>query len=211
MHSHPGKASMSNLYLDRLRRKVAVVARVNEIHGLSALARLVFGTLLLRFHNTADGRCDPSATTVGGRLGWTERSVRSGIKELEAIGEVRVRQRRGSPEHTFAGLEKLYQDRKNSSGLMPQDRKISASRPEEIELQDRKVSSDKPKERTFKGNLEGGTTRIPNDWLPSPANFDFAVRFGLTKGQINDEGEKFRDYYLAAVGEKAVRADWSAD
>jgi hypothetical protein len=200
---------MSNSYLNKLQRKVAATVRTIEDRGLSSLARVVFAELLLGFHNTMDGRCDPSASTIGERIGRSEKSVRNAIVELEATGAVRTRQRRRhAPEYIFPHLE-APQDRKISSDLEAQDRQFFVPRPEEMQPQDRKVSSDKPVKRTNKENLERGI-RLPDDWQPSPIDFDFAIKFGLSQRQAIAEAEKFRDYWQTKVGKEGIKANWAA-
>ena len=199
---------MSN-YLDKLHRKVAVAVRVFEDSRLSMLARLVFGELLLRFHNTADGRCDPSATTVGKGIGRHEKNVRIAIAELEEAGLIRSR-RRGptSSEYTFPGLGNLN-DRAILSGHSGQDRAILSERPGEIMLEDRAILPDKPNKGTKKENLEAHSgKRLSDDWRPSQADIDFAKAYGLTGDQIEFEAEKFRNYWIAKAGEGAIKVDW---
>ena len=52
-------------------------------------------------------------------------------------------------------------------------------------------------------------TRLSIDWLPSDDDLAFADRF-LERYQIEDEQAKFRDYWLALAGPKAVKLDWPA-
>lgn len=52
-------------------------------------------------------------------------------------------------------------------------------------------------------------SRIPDDWSPTPADLEFAETI-LTKRQVFNEIEKFRDYWRARDGPHAVKRDWSA-
>jgi hypothetical protein len=52
-------------------------------------------------------------------------------------------------------------------------------------------------------------TRLPDGWMPSLDDLNFA-RDLFPEAKINLEREKFRDYWHARAGPKAVKADWSA-
>jgi hypothetical protein len=52
-------------------------------------------------------------------------------------------------------------------------------------------------------------TRLSEDWQPSEADKDFAGQL-LGAGRVGPEAEHFRDYYLAAPGERGVKVDWPA-
>ncbi len=52
--------------------------------------------------------------------------------------------------------------------------------------------------------------RLPQDWTPSESGFSFASQQGLTNGRAALEAEKFRDYWTAATGQHASKADWQA-
>lgn len=53
-------------------------------------------------------------------------------------------------------------------------------------------------------------TRIPPDWSPSEIDRAFARDKALSPREVDREAQRFRDHYLAAPGERGVRADWSA-
>jgi hypothetical protein len=48
---------------------------------------------------------------------------------------------------------------------------------------------------------------LPLDWQPSTADFNFALKEGLTEAEINRQAELFQNYYRA---NGTLRADWSA-
>jgi len=52
--------------------------------------------------------------------------------------------------------------------------------------------------------------RLPADWMPSLVDQDEALHIGLTRQQIQVEGEKFRDYWHSRAGPGSTKIDWSA-
>jgi uncharacterized protein YdaU (DUF1376 family) len=53
-------------------------------------------------------------------------------------------------------------------------------------------------------------TRLPNDWELSLELGEWALKEGLTRQQVLDEEESFRDYWIALPGAKGVKTDWDA-
>jgi uncharacterized protein YdaU (DUF1376 family) len=53
-------------------------------------------------------------------------------------------------------------------------------------------------------------SRLSENWTPSPDNLAFAESEGLSAAEINSESQKFRDYWISAPGQRAVKLDWSA-
>lgn len=100
------------------------------------------------------------------------------------------------------------------------------ARKQEARLRNSAESADANKEKnqkkkttplgyTPKGDIssspQGGTkkraTRIPADWQPDRG---YAAEKGLSPGQIDTQAEKFRNYWQAASGQRATKADWPA-
>jgi hypothetical protein len=50
-------------------------------------------------------------------------------------------------------------------------------------------------------------TRIPDGFVP---DIDAAVADGLNRSKAEFEAKRFRDYYIAAPGQKGVKLDWPA-
>lgn len=61
-----------------------------------------------------------------------------------------------------------------------------------------------PKKKATKG------TRISDDWALTDELRDYARTKGLSDGQITNEADKFKNYWLAASGSNAVKRDWNA-
>lgn len=53
-------------------------------------------------------------------------------------------------------------------------------------------------------------TRIATDWSLTDAEKSFAKQEGFSDWEIQREAQKFRDYWTAAAGSKAVKLDWTA-
>jgi uncharacterized protein YdaU (DUF1376 family) len=53
-------------------------------------------------------------------------------------------------------------------------------------------------------------TRISEDWKPSQDDFNQALQMGLTVEQVDNEANKFRDYWIGVPGAKGVKLNWSA-
>lgn len=91
----------------------------------------------------------------------------------------------------------------NTTRLMPTD---PEKHPVESSPRRKKTSARQP---TFWPKPERGT-RIPENWKPSPADFDFARQKGLSPPETADEADKFADYWLSASGSSAIKKDWAA-
>jgi hypothetical protein len=53
-------------------------------------------------------------------------------------------------------------------------------------------------------------TRISEDWQPSQDDYNQALQMGLTVEQVDNEANKFRDYWIGVPGAKGVKLNWSA-
>lgn len=66
------------------------------------------------------------------------------------------------------------------------------------------TSEDKSSEVGTRGS------RLPADWLPSPADVTYAAKEGFSAGEIQRVAETFRDWWKAQPGAKGRKVDWSA-
>jgi len=53
-------------------------------------------------------------------------------------------------------------------------------------------------------------TRIKEGWKPTEKDKEYAINNGYKNGQISLLADSFKDYWLAASGQKALKVDWSA-
>lgn len=58
-----------------------------------------------------------------------------------------------------------------------------------------------------KGSSKKRGMRLPEDWTPDEI---FARRKGLSAWEVENEAEKFRDYWRGLSGQRAAKADWDA-
>ena len=92
-----------------LRARLQAADELRRDGKLSAAARLV-GLEIFSYVNQASGEAFPSEATIARRLGITDRTVRTAVKQLADAGHINVRRRRGrnnlySP--TFIAQEKI--------------------------------------------------------------------------------------------------------
>lgn len=135
-----------------LLRKVRLAVAVIEMKGLPAMSRLIFAELLLGFHNTKTGRCDPKASVIGERLGRSEEIIIDNTAPLKKAGLLTVsKRRRGSPMYGFPGLA---QDPPFLAGLGQDDPPFSTSQdPPKMARQDPPETADLNTENQNTGEL----------------------------------------------------------
>jgi biotin operon repressor len=79
---------------DFTRARLQAADELRRDGKLSAAARLV-GLEIFSYVNQASGEAFPSQATIARRLGITERTVRTAVKQLVDAGHINVRRRRG--------------------------------------------------------------------------------------------------------------------
>jgi hypothetical protein len=52
------------------------------------------------------------------------------------------------------------------------------------------------------------STRLPADWRPSDADFQFALGEGLSPMEVNRQADRFRDFWHAKPGAAGRKLDW---
>lgn len=68
----------------------------------------------------------------------------------------------------------------------------------------RSLTTTKPRAKQERGS------RLPVDWQPSPAEVAFALDRGMPRARVDNEAEKFRNYWTAKSGTGATKRDWCA-
>lgn len=63
---------------------------------------------------------------------------------------------------------------------------------------------------TIEKKERGRGERIPPEWKPSPPDLEFALSKGMPRPRIDNEAERFRNYWTAKAGKTATKLDWSA-
>ena len=64
--------------------------------------------------------------------------------------------------------------------------------------------------KTGKARGSARATRIPDNWQLTPKDLAFASKKGLSTQEIQNEADRFRNYWIAAAGAKARKRDWQA-
>lgn len=66
------------------------------------------------------------------------------------------------------------------------------------------------KEQEDKSARSPSGSRLPSDWVPDEAYFDYAKSKGWSSAAVQAEAENFRDYWISVAGAKGRKADWLA-
>ena len=158
----------------------------------SPMAKLVL--LALADHHSDETGADPfpAIRTIAAETEMNERSVRRHLEALEAAGLIACRAR-GRGKVYGLGLPPT-QDRESDSAQPPPDTLSSIPAPVSVKADSLSMTPDR--ESTEPGgtasNREsargkarkrtGRATRLPDDWQPNQAEFDFAPKEGLADG-----------------------------
>jgi len=111
-------------------------------------------------------------------------------------------------EQNRMAQERWRNRHKAESAEVSHDKPASAVVEANQPIQKQKQKQEDTKESTPRVVARGA--RLPTDWAPSEAGLSFASQQGLTNGRVALEAEKFRDYWTAATGQHASKADWQA-
>ena len=76
-------------------QKYAFLWRLMADTALSASAKCVAATLLLKFHNTKTGQCNPSFAAIAKTIGRSRRTIFPAIAELRDSGWITVESTKG--------------------------------------------------------------------------------------------------------------------
>ena len=158
----------------------------------SPMAKLVLLTLADHHNDETGADPFPAIKTIAAETEMNERSVRRHLETLEAAGLIACRAQ---------GRGKVYRlslpstpDRESDSAQPPPDTLSSKSASVSVKADSMPITPDR--ESTGPGgtasNREraggrarkraGRTTRLPDDWQPNQAEFDFAPKEGLDDG-----------------------------
>ena len=162
----------------------------------------------------------PAISTLAKYARVSERRVQQIIRELEALGEIRIDEQGGfgtqyktnrywilvqCPEECDGSLQHDTGVKSGASGV-----KSGVTRGEIWSHSGVKPVSPEPNKEPNK-NLEGstkGATRLPKDWKPSPESVRIMAEH-FTWIDLKLETHKFVDYWHAAT-KNAVKKDWEA-
>ncbi len=187
---------------------------------LSCARRMVL-VVLADHASGEDARCWPSQQLVADEAGCGIRTVKSHIKWLEDNGYIirttkKLGQGNGSRTSYKICLSRLQSDtidrgaenaganiaRANSCTLRGEKPPITNRQEPSIDTSN-EVSRAKPRGKAR-------ATRLSDNWSPTPNDYAFASKEGLSQQEINREADKFRDYWPNISGAKGRKIDWSA-
>jgi helix-turn-helix protein len=186
-------------------------------------------------HNPAHG-CFPSQAFLSRRTSLTDRAVRKNLQQLKARGLInwdahfddghrrRSNRYRLAFEPDFVGAmpaeaAAVDTDCDCLDDHRPDDRDQA---PEPADLFSASLSGNfvPPSYEPVRGSANRATgkgntvaprgTRISASWRPLSDDLDYGHRLGFSDDAIALEVEAFRNYWLAAAGRRALKADWSA-
>lgn len=88
-----------------LLQKVRLAVRVLRMPRLSMLARVAVVDLLLGYHNSETGQCNPKIETMAKRLGRDRKRVQLALEEAASVKVVAKKRRRGASQYRFPSLD----------------------------------------------------------------------------------------------------------
>lgn len=201
---------------------VQAITAAFAVQGVSPSEKL----LLLALANYADasGQCFPSQVTLTHDTGLSERTIRTALGNLKALGLVQIERRnRANGSRTSSKVTLTLpamvaaRDVKPTGKIRQAYRQSSPNLPANVAPPTTFEPSEEPSEEPIeaaqaqpkaKPDLKG--TRLPDDWTPQFAEIAFAKQHGMTLEEITLETDKFRDFWHAKPGAGGRKSDWPA-
>lgn len=165
------------------------------------------------------GQLTHSTRFLASAWGWSEAGVRRFLDRLKTDALIDAATDAGQTIITICNYER-YQAKPDSADAASDASSGAAA------TQDRR-SSDANKNKGKEGNQGKETeaiasvgavapakavraTRLPPDWQPGEREWSWAAENGLTGPQIDEQADRFRDYWIQKPGQKGVSLDWFA-
>lgn len=177
-----------------------------EVKGLDPTTKLIL--MCLADHaNEHDRTCWPAISTIADKCDVSRATVKRRMLQLEQYGLIARRSRTGDstlyfilPEAEKEGVVQSEPGSTVSQGRFNSEPGGgSTSEP---------LTTMNHQEPSVNNNARG--TRLPNDWVPEPLPDDFVRKHGITQDIVQNEFEKFVDYWAAVPGAKGRKLDWQA-
>lgn len=156
----------------------------------------------------------------------TEKQIRRAIEKLREEGIVEVRnlnekQYDQTLWYSYIGLETVANTAncpngqmdlpKRADGIAQMGEPIPDKIPDKIHSKaDAFCAADASAKKSPQPKSSARGSRLPQSWAPTPKDYAFASSQGLTGQEINNEADRFRDYWIAATGRNATKLDWEA-
>lgn len=161
----------------------------------------------------------PSQDTIAEVGGMSRRTVIRAIKSLEDAGYIESRKKYPNRPGTHKCYRVVMSESdkngtsENAAGVTSEcDTALSLpirTSPDELTTSNDVVAREQ-KKTVSRPRGASRATRIPDNWTPTAKDYAFATSKGLTPQEINNEADRFRDYWTAAGGAKARKRDWEA-
>jgi hypothetical protein len=89
--------------------KVTLIDQINRDHRLKDRSRRIGTALLTKWRNNSTGICCPAVGTIAANLGWSDRTVQRGLKDLVTAGYMwaELRGQHRTPLYHFYGMGDL--------------------------------------------------------------------------------------------------------
>jgi len=157
-----------------------------------------------------DGLCWPAVATLCERTGFSERAVQGHLKALEQAGAVTRQDGRGrSTVYRIQVEQAPVKAVDTPAESAPQPRRICTPPPQNLRGSPAESAPDPSlNHQGSKKEGEVRASRLPANWEPPVDDWEWAGQvLGPRRAR---EFEKFRDYWLAAPGQKGRKANWPA-
>ena len=182
---------------------------IRSIHPeVKGATYLVYLHLMMRCNPRAHGcfKCWPRIKRLMDDTGLTESTVRSACKKLNSIGLLKM-----VPHFDEHGQQKsntyYLSVAPSTSGAPKQNTPPKNDDP--LEKQGALKGKEKNNEEKRKGGAAKRGTRIPDDWKPTDADIEYAVKKGFKQKYVTGHMvEAFQVHYLSKAGREGVRLDW---
>ncbi len=137
----------------------------------------------------------------------TEKQIRTSLDKLVEVGLI------VTGNYNTSAYDRTKWFRLSTQIHLPSRANQSASEGEPIPDIKPDIKPDvKPlkKEDTYVSSKEKRGSRISENWKPSQDDYNQALSMGLSVEQVDNEANKFRDYWIAKAGSGGVKLNWSA-
>lgn len=178
-----------------------------EVKGLDPTTKLIL--MCLADHaNEHDRTCWPAISTIANKCDVSRATVKRRMLQLEQYGLIRRRSRTGDstlyfilPDGEIDGVVQSEPGSAVSQGRFTSE-PGGGSTVEPLTT----INRQEPSLPT--SNARGA--RLPADWFPEPLPDEFVRKHGITQHIVQNEFEKFVDYWTAIPGAKGRKLDWQA-
>lgn len=137
---------------------------------------------------------------------WTQKRLKFQRKYVESITEKKRAAGKASAK------AKSLKNNNQASTPAATEYATERQQPASIQIQNQKVEEreDKSSQKKSGNPTAKRGTRLPADWTPSDADFEFAQSQGISNARIIEIADSFRDYWTAKTGKDATKLDWPA-